>query len=67
MLVNCQQKDVLKIRDGIPGHGLQEAYGQRDGRVYLSCLCAFPLGWLPKVERERVKVEVPVFKPKFRS
>ncbi len=67
MLVMCRQKDVLKIQEGIPGHGLQEAVGQRNGRIYLKCLCSMPLGWLPLAERGRVQTEVPVFKPKYRK
>ncbi len=67
MLVNCQQKDCIKIGQGIPGHGMQEPVGQRDGRVYLKCLCAFPISWLPESERLRVKTEVPHFKSKYKE
>ena len=51
-IINCQQQDIFKIRDGIPGHGPQEVVNVCRGRVRLACGCSLPLTWLPRVERE---------------
>ena len=53
-LVKCQQQNIFKLRDGIPGHGPQEVRHVAHGRVYLACGCSIPLTWLPRVEREAV-------------
>ena len=63
MIVKCQQQCILKIRDGVPGHGPQEVLrrykGQGDkDRVALACGCSLPVSWLPKTERDAV-LELP--------
>jgi hypothetical protein len=63
MIVKCQQKDIFKIRDKIPGHGPQEVshrflgvYGEY---VYLECGCYHHISHLTNLEREGVLREVP--------
>jgi len=59
MKIKCQQHNILKIKDKIPGHGTQEArlLARYPGRVFLACGCNLPISWLPKHERERIKYE----------
>jgi len=60
MIVECQQQDILKIRDKIPGHGPREAvclyrpFG--DGRVdvLLECFCSVPIRWFPLKEQHAI-------------
>lgn len=58
MQIPCQQQDSFKIRDGVPGHGLQNVQGQTrhgDKRwVDLACGCALPVSYLPTHEREHL-------------
>ena len=64
-MINCQQRDILKIRDRIPGHGLQETrvrYRPLHGGseyVLLACGCALPIPWLPRKEQQAVLQSVP--------
>lgn len=56
MIVNCQQKDIFKIKDGIPGHGPQiTLFRFLSDRVQLACGCSLPISWLPTAERDVVK------------
>lgn len=62
MTIKCQQQDIHKIRDGIPGHGRQEIVEVvRPGEyepayVHLRCGCSIPLAWLPRVEQTLVRI-----------
>lgn len=59
--IKCQQQDSYKIRDGIPGHGMQdvvdidEAFGKK--YILLGCGCSLPLSYLPGRERESLTAE----------
>lgn len=60
MIVKCQQQNILKIRDGIPGHGPQKVgflYQTWDGRTYVSlnCGCFLPIAWLSTTKQREVK------------
>lgn len=60
MKVVCQQQDILKIRDGIPGHGIQKVrHVCRKKDVYLACGCHLPFSWLPKKEQHDVQTRRP--------
>ncbi len=63
MIVECQQQDTFKIRDGIPGHGPQKVmfrfYSPHNECVKLECGCELPILWLKFVEREGVLQEIP--------
>lgn len=63
VIVKCQQQNIHKIRDGIPGHGPQRVLGRYKGisseRVQLECGCSLPVLWLPTHEREVVLRDVP--------
>lgn len=55
--VECQQQNIFKIRDGIPGHGPQRVVARfhpTNERVQLECGCSLPLSWLPNLERDDV-------------
>lgn len=59
MIVKCQQQNILKIRDGIPGHGPQKVLRRfkswnSQERVALACGCSIPIAWLPKIERDEL-------------
>jgi hypothetical protein len=59
MIIKCQQQCIMKIRDGVPGHGPQEVLGRykrstSGERVALACGCSLPTSWLPKTERNAV-------------
>lgn len=64
-IINCQQQDILKIKDGIPSHGPQIAKFRyrplHSGFEYvrLACGCALPISWLPLRERQDVLQNVP--------
>ncbi len=68
MTVGCQQKDIFKIRDGIPGHGPQKAmfrfYSPHGEHVKLECGCHLPVSWLKLVEQEVVLRDLSPPKPK---
>ena len=57
MEIACQQKDIFKIRDKVPGHGLQEVI-KVDNYIYkkviLKCGCYVPFSYLPKKEQEMI-------------
>lgn len=65
MVVDCQQQNILKIRDRIPGHGPQIAkcryHPLHNGSecVLLACGCVLPVPWLPERERQAVLQNVP--------
>lgn len=65
MFIKCQQQDILKIRDRIPGHGRQvvlyrlQHYSGSE-RVQLVCGCSLPMSWLPEIEREVASSVVPL-------
>jgi hypothetical protein len=52
--VECQQQDIFKIRDGMPGHGPQKVTGFFVGRVILACGCTLPVSWLASWEQSAV-------------
>ncbi len=63
MIIECQQKDIFKIRDKIPGHGPQEVRSRYLGvygeYVCLECGCSHRIDHLTNVEREGVLREIP--------
>jgi hypothetical protein len=74
VLVKCQQQDIFKIRDGIPGHGNQKAllrfkrHSHGNGeRVLLGCGCDFPVTWLPTGEQTAVLQDVRQAVPRYRN
>lgn len=62
MLVRCQQQDIFKIRDRIPGHGLQRPtlryQGPNSELVRLDCGCSIPVSWLTLIEQMYVRENV---------
>jgi len=59
MIIECQQQNILKIGNKIPGHGPQEVrYRWRpfsfSERVLLGCGCSIPIPWLPLKEQQRL-------------
>ena len=63
-MIECQQQDIFKIRDHIPGHGLQAIEftyrplfsGSR--YIKLACGCSIPILRLPKKEQDQVMKEI---------
>lgn len=60
MIVECQQRNIFKIRDKIPGHGPREVicryqplYNGSE-HVLLACGCSIPIPWLPLTEQQAV-------------
>ncbi len=59
--IECQQQNIMKIRDGIPGHGQQEVRRKHHPifsgsiRVLLACGCSLPIPWLSGVEQQTVQ------------
>lgn len=71
--VECQQ-NIFKIRDGIPGHGPQEALlrfkrcSHSNGeRILLGCGCDIPITWLTKKEQTTVLQGVRQAVPRYRN
>ena len=58
MIIECQQQDIFKIRDKIPGHGPQKVkrryrpIWQGSEHVFLACGCSLPIPWLPLKEQK---------------
>jgi hypothetical protein len=52
--IGCQQQDIFKIRDGVPGHGPQKVTAIDRGRVILECGCSLPISWLASWEQSAV-------------
>lgn len=56
----CPQRNILKIRDKIPGHGPQEAKclyrPLHNGSIHimLACGCSVPIWWLPLEEQHTI-------------
>lgn len=70
-VVKCQQKDIFKIKSGIPGHGPQKVLCRFESPncecVQLECGCSLPISWLPTKECEIVLREIPKSIPHKRS
>jgi len=51
-MIDCQQQNIFKIRDKIPGHGPQKVlcryHHLHNGieLVLLACGCSIPISWL---------------------
>ena len=59
-MIVCQQRDIFKIRDKIPGHGPQPVVCKfiHNGFEYvrLKCKCSIPVSWLPRKEKPEALV-----------
>ena len=68
MIVKCQQQNIFKIRDKIPGHGFQEVlfryYSDGNEYIQLACGCTIPISWLLEKEQQAVLLNTPRGKKK---
>lgn len=61
--VTCQQQDIYKIRDGVPGHGPQIVQSlmfhdrPKPSRpyVHLACGCFLPVSYMPRCEADLLR------------